>query len=155
MVTISSSNKIIHLGTINFSTQDPLAATDTDTDPTIYFVSDTCSCPKRKKRKRPNDIVPKTQFLPTNSESKSTSAQNSATNQHILHADSDGDPPLINVSHHRWTDEETIYDEEFDMDNIPFVRHSQPSSSNNKTHNKCAQLWIVYCGQCLCSKHAA
>ena len=45
------------------------------------------------------------------------------------HVDSDGDPPLINVTHHMQTEEEMAYDDDFDIDNLPFVCHSQPSAT--------------------------
>ena len=46
-----------------FSSQDPLEnSSGTDTDPTIYFVPDTCSRHKHKKRLRPNKIIEETVF---------------------------------------------------------------------------------------------
>ena len=50
-------------------------------------------------------------------------------NRNASHIDSDGDPPLINVTHHMHTEEETAYDDDFDIDNLPFICHSQPSAT--------------------------
>ena len=62
--------------------------------------------------------------MTTHPQSPSTSQ-----NGYSSHIDSDGDPPLINVTHHMHTEEETAYDDDFDIDNLPFVRHSQPSAT--------------------------
>ena len=58
--------------------------------------------------------------------------QSPSTSQNRMqsHVDSDGDPPLINVIHHMQTEEEMAYDDDFDIDNLPFVRHSQPSATS-------------------------
>ena len=117
---------------ILYSSQDPLEnslGTDTDTDPTIYFVLDTCSRCKCKKRLRPSTIIEETQFS-----QKKTRPHSTSTSQHRItsHIDSDGDPPLINVTHHMHTEEETAYDDDFDIDNLPFVCHSQPSTTTGE-----------------------
>ena len=113
---------------ILFSSQDPLEnSSGTDTDPTIYFVLDTCSRRKCKKRLRPNTIIEETQFSQTK-----IHPQSPLTSQNHMpsHVDSDGDPPLINVTYHMQTEEETAYDDDFDIDNLPFVCHSQPSATS-------------------------
>ena len=58
--------------------------------------------------------------------------QSPSTSQNRMpsHVDSDGDPPLINVTHHMQTEEETAYDDDFDIDYLPFIRHSQPSATS-------------------------
>ena len=48
------------------------------------------------------------------------------------HADSDGDPPLIQVSHHMSSNDEAMGEDEIDIDNLPFVRLSQRSVSSTK-----------------------
>ena len=48
------------------------------------------------------------------------------------HADSDGDPPLIPISHHISSNDEAMGEDEIDIDNLPFVRLSQ----RNVTYNK-------------------
>ena len=115
------------------SSQDPLAS-GTDSDNTIYFVPDTCSHRKRKKRPRPNVVFHETQFSQTNSDTDSTQTHTSAqyAEKRESHADSDGDPPLIPVSHHMCSDDEAIGQDEIDIDNLPFVRLSQRSVSSNK-----------------------
>ena len=45
------------------------------------------------------------------------------------HPDSDGDLPLIDVSHHL-TSEEAFDHSEYDIDNIPFIRCSQKKDSS-------------------------
>ena len=59
-------------------------------------------------------------------------------NRMPLHVDSDGDPPLINVTHHMQTEEETAYDDDFDIDSLPFIHHSQPSATS------CQMLEIMH-----------
>ena len=112
---------------ILYRSQDPFEnSSGTDTNPTIYFVADTSSRRKRKKRLRPNTIIEETQFsqMTTHPQSPSTSQ-----NRNASHIDSDGDPPLINVTHHIQTEDETAYDDDFDIDNLTFIRHSQPSAT--------------------------
>ena len=88
-----------------FSSQDPLQnSSGTDTDPTIYFVLDTCSRHKCKKRLRPNTIIEETQFSQMKNHPQSPSTSQNCMPSHV---DSDGDPPLINVTHHMQTEEET------------------------------------------------
>ena len=112
---------------ILYSSQDPLEnSLGTDTDPTIYFVPDTCSRHEHKKRLWPSTIIEETQFSQTK-----THPHSPLTSQHHItsHIDSDGDPPLIYVTHHMHTEEETPYDDDFDIDNLPFICHSQPSTT--------------------------
>ena len=61
-----------------------------------------------------------------------THPQSPLTSQNHMppHVDSDSDPPLINVTHHMQTEEETAYDDDFDIDNLPFIRRSQPSATS-------------------------
>ena len=72
-------------------------------------------------------IIEETQFsqMKIHPQSPSTSQ-----NRMPLHVDSDGDPPLINVTHHMQTEEETAYDDDFDIDNLPFIHCSQPSATS-------------------------
>ena len=60
----------------------------------------------------------------THPESPSTSQ-----NRMSAHIDSDGDPPLINVTHHMQREEETAYDDDFDIDNLPSKCRSQLSTT--------------------------
>ena len=55
----------------------------------------TCSRRKRRKRPRPNVIVPETQFSQTNSDTDAMQPSPQFTEKRESHADSDGDPPLI------------------------------------------------------------
>ena len=120
--TISYNIFFIH------SSQDPLAS---DSENTIYFFPYTCSHHKRRKRPRPNVIVPETQFSQTNSDTDAMQPSPQFTEKCESHADSDGDPPLIPVSHISSNDEEMGQDQ-IDIDNLPFVRRSQRSVSYNK-----------------------
>ena len=71
-------------------------------------------------------IIEETQFsqMMTHPQSPSTSQ-----NRMPSHIDSNSDPPLINVTHHMQTEEEMAYDDDFDIDNLPFVCRSQPSAT--------------------------
>ena len=121
--TISYNIFFIH------SSQDPLAS---DSENTIYFFPYTCSRRKRRKRPRPNVIVPETQFSQTNSDTDAMQPSPQFTEKHESHADSDGDPPLIPVSHHISSNDEEMGQDKIDIDNLPFVRLSQCSVSYNK-----------------------
>ena len=71
-------------------------------------------------------IIEETQF----SQMKNHPQSPSTSQNHMpSHVDGDGDPPLINVTHHMQTEEEMAYDDDFDIDNLPFIRHSQPSAT--------------------------
>ena len=121
--TISYNIFFIH------SSQDPLAS---DSENTIYFVPDTCSRRKRRKKPRLNVVVPETQFLQTSSNTDTLHPSPQLTEKFDSHADSDGDPPLIAVSHHISSNDEAMGQDEIDIDNLPFVRLSQRSVSYNK-----------------------
>ena len=69
-------------------------------------------------------IIEETQFSQMKNHPQSLST---SQNRMPSHVDSDGDPPLINVTHHMQTEEETAYDDDFDIDNLPFICRSQPS----------------------------
>ena len=103
-----------------------------DSDNTIYFIPYTCSRRKRRKRPRPNVIVPETQFSQTNSDTDTMQPSPQFTDKCESHADSDGDPPLIPISHHISSNDEAMGEDEIDIDNLPFVRLSQ----HNVTYNK-------------------
>ena len=103
-----------------------------DSDNTIYFIPYTCSRHKRRKRPRPNVIVPETQFSQTNSDTDTMQPSPQFTDKRESHADSDGDPPLIPISHHISSNDEAMGEDEIDIDNLPFVRLSQ----RNVTYNK-------------------
>ena len=63
MYEINIVEKFTNLHIILYSSQDPFEnSLGTDTDPTIYFVPDTCAQHKRKKRLRPNTIIEETVF---------------------------------------------------------------------------------------------
>ena len=54
------------------------------------------------------------------------------TEKRESHADSDGDPPLIPVSHPISSNDEAMEQDQIDIDNLPFVRLSQRNVSYNK-----------------------
>ena len=103
-----------------------------DSENTIYFMPYTCSHRKRRKRPRPNVIVPQTQFSQTNSDTDTMQPSPQFTDKCDSHADSDGDPPLIPISHHISSNDEAMGEDEIDIDNLPFVRLSQHNVSYNK-----------------------
>ena len=103
-----------------------------DSDNTIYFIPYTCSRRKRRKRPRPNVIVPETQFSQTNSVTDTMQPSPQFSDKRKSHADSDGDPPLIPISHHISSNDKAMGEDEIDIDNLSFVRISQ----RNVTYNK-------------------
>ena len=95
----------------------------------IYFVPQTVYRRKRKKRQRPNIIIPETQSSQTDISSASThfsplhKSELRTTKKRISHVKSDDELPLINLSQPIPNPDNAIEDE-IDMDNIPLIKIS-------------------------------
>ena len=109
---------------------------ETDSDPTIYFVPETLSQNKKKRRKKPHVVIPQTPLYQPSSSSESASGTDSEVNSMKKtryfeedYSDSERNPPLIRLSQANImsTDIDTGSQEEDNDIPLPFVRSSHAS----------------------------